>query len=507
MAAPAQVLVDRYSAYPAQKLCLFFFLIALLCLGSGDFSISTQNPQQELWRMFQGLLTPSLAGIDNVLLLIAQTLQYAVLAVALSASLGLALALVFQCTLIRAVCAFVRAIHELFWALLLIQVLGFQPLAGILAIAIPFTGIFAKVFAEIIEETPTPAAGVLPRSHPLSHFFYVRLPAVWPYFRTYIQYRLECAVRSSAILGFIGLPTLGFYLHSAILQGSYSQAAALLYILLVLIASLRWWLTIRLLPLYTLIAYAWLDSGSAFQTTLLLRFLTEDIVPAPLRQGQGWPAMYQWLEMQLSSQVLPGIVTTLVLSQLALVGTALVAMLLFPFISRHFFNPWVRQAGHGVLVVIRTLPEYLLAFIFLQLWGPSLLPAVIALSLHNGAIIAHLIGHHSQALQLRQDSAVGLNRYSFEILPRVFGQLLAFLFYRWEVIMRETAILGLLGIYTLGFYVDSAIQDIRFDRACFLLLCTALLNIIIDQIASWLRLRLQVPSGFTQYASLRQPAT
>jgi phosphonate transport system permease protein len=38
----------------------------------------------------------------------------------------------------------------------------------------------------------------------------------------------------------------------------------------------------------------------------------------------------------------------------------------------------------------------------------------------------------------------------------VYGQFLALLFYRWEVILRETAILGILGIQTLGFYVDSA---------------------------------------------------
>ena len=31
-----------------------------------------------------------------------------------------------------------------------------------------------------------------------------------------------------------------------------------------------------------------------------------------------------------------------------------------------------------------------------------------------------------------------------------------FLFYRWEIILRESAILGILGVYTLGFYVDSA---------------------------------------------------
>jgi len=46
--------------------------------------------------------------------------------------------------------------------------------------------------------------------------------------------------------------------------------------------------------------------------------------------------------------------------------------------------------------------------------------------------------------------------------------------------MRETAILGILGIATLGFYVDSAFAELRFDRAIFLIGLTALLNIVID---------------------------
>jgi phosphonate transport system permease protein len=43
--------------------------------------------------------------------------------------------------------------------------------------------------------------------------------------------------------------------------------------------------------------------------------------------------------------------------------------------------------------------------------------------------------------------------------------------------MRETAILGILGIATLGFFVDSALADIRLDRAMFLIAVTAALNI------------------------------
>ena len=94
---------------------------------------------------------------------------------------------------------------------------------------------------------------------------------------------------------------------------------------------------------------------------------------------------------------------------------------------------------------------------------------------------------------MRADAPRGLDRYACELLPRVYRSLLALLFYRWGIIMRESAILGILGIATLGFYVDSAIAELRFDRAIFLIGVTALLNIAIDiaspRVRAYLRLR------------------
>ena len=133
-----------------------------------------------------------------------------------------------------------------------------------------------------------------------------------------------------------------------------------------------------------------------------------------------------------------------------------------------------------------------MAYILLQLWGPSMLPAVVALVIHNGTIIGHLIGRQSSELKLRPDAIGGFNRYIYEVIPRLYRSFLAFLLYRWEIIMRETAILGILGITTLGFYVDSAIQELRFDRAMILILITALLNIAVDSLARAIRRQLQL---------------
>lgn len=61
-----------------------------------------------------------------------------------------------------------------------------------------------------------------------------------------------------------------------------------------------------------------------------------------------------------------------------------------------------------------------------------------------------------------------------------------------EIIMHKTAILGILGITTLGFDVDSAMEALRFDVAMVLILVTAVLNIGVDALARYLRRRLRL---------------
>ena len=62
--------------------------------------------------------------------------------------------------------------------------------------------------------------------------------------------------------------------------------------------------------------------------------------------------------------------------------------------------------------------------------------------------------------------------------------------------MRESAILGILGIYTLGFYIDSAIAEDQLDKAILLILITATLNILIDSISQQVRKRLKISTRF-----------
>jgi phosphonate transport system permease protein len=481
---------------------ILFVAIAAACFAVSDIEISTLDPWTEFSRMISGAFTPDFTSTDRLLEALLHTVAFALLGVAFGNVFGFALSLVFEFTAVRIFCAVVRSVHELFWALIFLQVLGLTPWTGILAIGIPYAGIIAKVYAEILEEAdPRPRQALAHRTGRVSAFLFTRLPDSFAHFRTYSLYRLECGLRSSAVLGFVGLPTLGFHLESAFAQGHYSEVSALLILFYIVIATIRQWLRRSLIPLYLLIAVWALPEGLPVTWGAAWTFFTHDILPHPLRTASDfgsatWLATWQWFVTVIHEQALPGVANTLVLTMIALVGSGILTLLMFPLISPLLMGSWGRRVGHVALVVIRSTPEYILAYIGLQLWGPSMLPAIVALSLHNGGIIGHLIGRYTETLTPRMPKLRRSDRYLYEMLPQVYPQFLAFLFYRWEVILRETAILGMLGIQTLGFFVDSAFADIRFDRAVVLIGVTALLNIAVDAASRAIRAKLRLRTSF-----------
>jgi phosphonate transport system permease protein len=489
------LLAGRWLIGPASRSSLALLAVALLCLCFADLEIVTRTPWTELGRMTQGLLHPQWLPWTELVGAFTQTLSYALLAVAVSAPVGLALSLCYHLKTLRVICASIRSVHELFWGLLFIQVVGIHPLAGILAITLPYTGIFAKVFSEMIAEYQHQPSALADKVIPanttkISRFFYAHWPPLLAQFRNYTLYRFECAIRSSTVLGFIGLPTLGFHLETAFMQGLYAQAAGILLLFYALIAGISYWAKPVVMPIYIIAAAIFLWQQQPVEWSLLSH-LAVDVVPAPFRNGTEF---YPWISQIVSTMLLPGITNTLVITQLSLVVAGILALLMFPLISKQFNPRPVRVTGQLGLVVLRSTPEIIIAFACLLLWGPSMLPAVVALGIHNGAIVAHLIGRHSDQHALRLDASGGLNRYHFEILPRVYGQFLAFLCYRWEVILRESAILGILGIHTLGFFIDSAFESFRLDIALILIITTALLNITIDHLSRWIRQRLHLQS-------------
>lgn len=147
----------------------------------------------------------------------------------------------YRCT--RVLIALLRSIHELLWAVLLLAAFGVSHLAAILAIAIPYSGILAKVFSEMLDETPRASAAALrdAGASRVQAFLFGLVPRAFPDMAAYAFYRFECALRSSAVLGFFGFPTLGYFIAASFENLHYAEVWTYLYVLFALVAAMDWW--------------------------------------------------------------------------------------------------------------------------------------------------------------------------------------------------------------------------------------------------------------------------
>ncbi|CAM3529018.1 ABC transporter permease [Shewanella violacea] len=472
-----------------QKVTLLLWLVAGLCFSLSDTQVISLDPWSELLRMAEGFITPDFFATEYLLESLWQTVSFALLGVVAGLLFGGPLSFLYSNRLVAALCAVTRSIHEIFWALLFLQVFGLSPITGVLAIALPYGATFARVFNDILLQAPQTTTQTLPaNTDSISRYFYGRISHVLPSMLAYVRYRFECALRSSAVLGFIGMPTIGFYLETAFRQGNYHEGAALLMLFIALIGTIKYWCRPKLILIYIVASLYTLPNIPSVDGMLLWRFITLDILPPALQNIEHWGQidlklvnqLLSWGHRLFFSQALPGLAITLLLALSALAMAHIIALLSSALSSRRLSGPLLSNCTKFCLLVLRSVPEYIFAFVFMMLLGPSMLPAMLALALHNGALIAYLTVRQSDTLEVSADYNARLDGYCYEVLPQIYPNLMGLVFYRFEVILRETAILGMLGVATLGFYIDSGFAEIRYSSALFLLMCTAMLNIVVD---------------------------
>ena len=153
--------------------------------------------------------------------------------------------------LARGITLVLRGVPELVWALVFVRIFGLGPAAGVAALAVPYGGMLAKVYAEILESTDQrPSRALLAAgAGRLPAFGYGLLPAAADELMSYTVYRWECAVRASVVMGFVGAGGLGQLMDQSMKMLNGSEACSILLTFLVLVMgadalsrALRRWL-------------------------------------------------------------------------------------------------------------------------------------------------------------------------------------------------------------------------------------------------------------------------
>ncbi len=257
--------------------------------------------------------------------------------------------------------------------------------------------------------------------------------------------------------------------------------------------------------LVALVALAWSSSGLRPENFLnerrlanLERFLGE-LRPYPL-QGRDFDVgiAVAWAGEVLSDRGWTAAGTTLAMSVAAIVLAALGSLTLTPAAARTFataepYLPGPRPPGPArrlfwklvvalartLLIFVRSIPEYVWAFIFLAVLGPTAWPVVLALALHNSGILGKLTAEVVENLEpapLRALRGLGASRAQIVaagIFPLILPRFLLFFFYRWETCVREATVLGMLGTVSLGYWIVDARARNHYDEMFFFVLIGA----------------------------------
>jgi ABC-type phosphate/phosphonate transport system permease subunit len=130
-----------------------------------------------------------------------------------------------------------RAVPELVWALMIVFVLQAGVLAGAVALGIHNFGVLGRLGAEIVEDIDTRPVRALRSSGAgnVQIMFYGVLPQVLPQFITFLLYRWEVIIRTTAVVGFVAASGLGYQFRLDFAFFRYTDVALLLIVYIILV--------------------------------------------------------------------------------------------------------------------------------------------------------------------------------------------------------------------------------------------------------------------------------
>ncbi|MBM3347260.1 MAG: phosphonate ABC transporter, permease protein PhnE [Betaproteobacteria bacterium] len=133
---------------------------------------------------------------------------------------------------------FLRGVDALVWALVYVRAVGLGPLAGVLAIATTDIGIFAKLFAEAIENVEKKQVEGIRASggNAVKTLRFGVLPQVLPIMLSNVLYMFESNTRSATILGIIGAGGIGFALSDRIRAHRWDEVGFIIIMIIVVVA-------------------------------------------------------------------------------------------------------------------------------------------------------------------------------------------------------------------------------------------------------------------------------
>jgi phosphonate transport system permease protein len=442
----------------------------------------------------------------------------------------------------RALLGFLRAVPDLLWALFFVAAVGLGPLAGTLALTIAYGGVLGRVYADVFEHVDPQTLEALQSTGATRLQIFLRgiWPQAFPHLLAYSLYSFECCLRAAAVLGFVGAGGIGYEISVSMKLFEYGQVLTLLLVFIVLLAatdaisrSLR-----KLINNQSNNAprpagrrsaafrrTSETGSGRFLVVALFLLLLaacfsaagfTSDVFANAGLVGRLAGFVRHMLPPDLSWAFVRGLGTallqTIAISVMGtLIGIAFAVVLALPATSTLAFLPtdspgrvllferllrWLLfWSARLVLNVLRSIPELVWVLMCILAVGIGPFAGTIALGLHTTGVLGKLYAETMEEVPMRPVEALRslgarpLQLVLWAIWPQARPLLSSYTVLRWEMNLRASTILGLVGGGGLGQAIYNNVQLGFYPRLSTLILLVYGLVLASDWIGERLRLR------------------
>ncbi|MEM7251145.1 MAG: phosphonate ABC transporter, permease protein PhnE [Pseudomonadota bacterium] len=166
---------------------------------------------------------------------------------------------------------------------------------------------------------------------------------------------------------------------------------------------------------------------------------------------------------------------------IATLGTGLALLLAVPvaFCAARNTTPsvvFVRPVALFVIVSSRSINSLIWALMLVSIIGPGVLAGVIAIALRSIGFCAKLLYEAIEEIdetQVEAVTATGASRLqtlAYGVTPQVMPAFAGIAVFRWDINIRESTVLGLVGAGGIGLQLDSSISNLAWTQVSLILL-------------------------------------
>ena len=184
---------------------------------------------------------------------------------------------------------------------------------------------------------------------------------------------------------------------------------------------------------------------------------------------------------------------------IASLGTLLALVLALPvgLLAAHNICPYaaINLFARFILVSSRSVNSLVWALLFVGIFGPGALAGTLAIAFRSIGFVGKLFGEALEEMSPRPIealTAVGAPRASllvFGYWPQVKPAFWSIALFRWDINVRESAVLGLVGAGGIGMTLDSALNLFQWNRIALILVAIFAVVVAAEIVVTFVRKR------------------